>query len=191
MNTLTKDLQDTIKHEMIRGYYNEDGEKQYPKLTEAAEWHKVSYDSLKQKARTWNWRQKRENYKKKVRRKVAEKKRDEEFSESEAEAIVVEDYKFNQAANKLRRAAVQELDRIIGGKVTQSVGYHVMNIGKALESAQKISKTAAGEPSEISETNVKSEGKYEVTKKLICSKEHINHELSVLNAASEAQGCNK
>lgn len=190
-NTLTPEIQNKIEEDMVRGYYNEEGIKTYPKLTEAAEWYNVSYDSLKQKARTWNWKQRRKNYQNKVKRKVAEKKKDEEVSESEAEEIVVNDYKFNQAANKLRRAAVKELDNILDGKITKSVGYHLMNIGKSLESAQKISKTAAGEPSEISETNVKSKGKYEVTKKIICSKDHIDHELSVLNAASEAQGCNK
>lgn len=190
MNTLTEEIQDKIKHDMIYGYRNDDGEKQYPQLKEAAEWYKVSYGSLKQKARKWGWKQKRKDHQSKVERLVAEKKKSEEISESEAEEIVVDDAKFNKAAVKLRRAAVKELDNIIGGNVTKSVGYHLMNIGRALESAQKISKTAAGEPSEYTESQIKGEikGRYEVTKSLICSDEHIKNEMRLLNAAGKAQG---
>lgn len=174
---------------MIYGYKDDEGKKVYPTLKDAAKWYKVSYDSLKQKARKWNWKQKREDHKVKVARKVKEKKESERISESEAEDIVVNDSEFNDAANKLRRAAVKELDRIIDGSVNKSVGYHLMNIGKALESAQKVSKTAAGEPSEITSVQGDIHGRYEVTKSLICSDEHIQHEIGVLDAAGKAQGC--
>lgn len=189
MKTLTTQIQDKIKNDMIYGYRNEDGEKQYPTLKQAANQYQVSYDSLKQKARKWQWKQKRKDYLTKVKRKVEEKRKSEKLSESEAEDIVVEDVKFNNVANKLRRAADKELDRIIDGSVNKSVGYHLMNIGKALESAQKISKTAAGEPSEITSVQGDIHGRYEVTKSLICSDEHIQHEIGVLDAAGKAQGC--
>jgi hypothetical protein len=152
-NTLTKELCETIKHDMIYGYKDKEGTKKYPKLTEAAKWYNISYDALKQKAKDWKWRQKREDYKNKLARKLAEKRESEKLSESEAEEIIVNDSKFNNVANKLRRAANKELDRIINGEVNQSIGYHLMNIGRSLESAQKVSKVAAGEPSEISKVD--------------------------------------
>lgn len=154
-NTLTTPIQNKIKHDMIYGYLDDDGKKTYPTLIDASKWYIVSYDSLKQKARKWNWKQKKKDHIDRVRRKVEEKKKSEKISESEAEAIVVDDVRFNRAANKLRRAAVLELDNILSGDLHRSVGYHLMNIGKALESAQKISKTAVGEPSEISSVNQK------------------------------------
>lgn len=147
---LTKELQEQIKDDLIFGYYNKNGEKQYPTVKNASEHYNISYESLRKITGKWNWKQKRQDHINKVNRKVQEKKKSEEISETEAEEIVVDDVKFNKAAVKLRRAAVQELDNILNGNVTKSVGYHLMNCGKALESAQKISKTAAGEPSEIS-----------------------------------------
>lgn len=205
-NILTQVLADQIKIEMIRGYYDKEDKKIYPTLKQAAEWHNTSYDSLKQKARKWSWKKKREDYKRKVSQKVAEKKETEKISDLEAEEIVVDDLKFNNAATLLRRAATKEIQKILDGdqilkvlddgtiiKGVKSGGYQLMNLGKALESAQKISKTAAGEPSEITktETDLKSEGRYTVTSNLICSDKHINHEVEVLNAVSKAQGCHK
>lgn len=205
-NILTQKLADKIKIEMVRGYRDDDGKKQYPSLKEAAEYHEINYDSLRQKARKWNWKQRREDYKKKVSQKVREKKENEEISDLEAEEIIVDNIKFNNAATLLRRAATKEIQKILDGdqilkvlddgtiiKGVKSAGYQLMNLGKALESAQKISKIAAGEPSEITknETDVRSEGKYTVTRSIICSEDHINHEIEVLNAASKAQGCNK
>lgn len=148
---LTENTLDTIKDDLIFGYHNNNGEKQYPNVKEAAKWHKVSYDSLRKRTGKWNWQQKRQDHIDKVNRKVAQKKKEEEISETEAEAIIVEDAKFNLAANKLRRAAVKEIENVLNGTTYRSVGYVLMNIGRALESAQKISKTAAGEPSEISQ----------------------------------------
>lgn len=64
-----------------------------------------------------------------------------------------------------------------------------------LERLIKTGLLIQNQPTDISEQNgsVKHEltGKYEVTKKIICSPEHIEHELAVLNATGEAQGCNK
>jgi hypothetical protein len=155
---------------MIHGYRNEDGVKEDPTLKGSAEYYNVSYGSLKQHARNWNWKEKRKDYKLQVDRKVAQKKRSEKLSESEAEEIVVEAFKFNKTANKLRRALDNELDKIIEGKVElyslkdgtpvlgtpRNAAYLLMNVGKGLESAQKVSLTAKGEPSEISkvEANV-------------------------------------
>ena len=207
--TLTKKLLQKIDNELVRGYRDEDGKKVYPGVKDAAEWHNVSYASLRKEVGKLNWKQRRTDYINKVNKKVEEKKQknDEEISEAEAEGIVVEDHLFNQAANKLRRATVKEIEKIIDGEVVlfitkegveikgvpKNALYHLMNAGKALESAQKVSKTAAGEPSEITknESSVKSEGRYEVTRRIICSKEHIDHELEVLNAASKAQGLDK
>lgn len=169
MNTLTQETRDKIKHDMVYGYYDDNGKKQYPSLKAAAEWYDVSYDSLKQYAKDWRWKQKRKDHQARVHRKVAEKKKSEELSESEAEEIVVDDAKFNKAACKLRRATVLEIEKIIDGKIylyslkdgtsvygtPRNATYMLMNAGKALESAQKISKTAAGEPSEISKVEGK------------------------------------
>ena len=152
-NTLTEKLRKIIKEDMIHGYRNENGEKIYPKLTEAAEWYKVSYESLKQYAKDWKWRQKRKDYQAKVLRKIAEKKKSEELSETEAEAIVVDDIKFNRTANSLRRAVDNELKNLEENKVKGNISYFLMNLGRALESAQKVSKTAVGEPSEIIKTD--------------------------------------
>lgn len=204
METLTDELLEQIEDDMVFGYLDEQGLKAYPTLKESAEWYNVSYESLRQKARKWNWKQRRQEHIQKVNRKVRQKKKSEEISEVEAEAIVVDDAKFNKAATKLRRAAVKELEDILEGNQVLKVlddgtiirgkkaaAYQLMNIGKALESAQKISKTAAGEPSEITQNTIQSQGKYEVTKRIICSPKHIEHELSVLNAAGKAQGCSK
>jgi hypothetical protein len=209
--SIPDDIAESIEEDMIFGYEDEDGNKQYPTLKSSAEWYEVSYDVLRQLAKSWQWRQRRKDHRKEVSQKVEEKKKSErlcdEKSESESEAIVMDDFRFNKAANKLRRATSIEIDKIINGKVylyslkdgtpiygtPKNAAYLLMNLGKALESAQKISKTAVGEPSEIikTESNVKSEGRYTVTERLICSQEHINHEVEVLNAASKAQGCNK
>jgi hypothetical protein len=185
-NTLTKELANKIKIVMIRGYYNEKGNKEYPTLKKASEWYNVSYDYLKQKAAKGKWTQKRKEYQQKVAQKVAENK----GIVIEAEAIVVNDIEFNEAAELLRKASVQEINHIYTnpGSV-KSPGYQLMNLANALEKAQKISRLSAGEPSEITknETQLQSQSRYEVTKRLICSKEHIEHELEVLNATSKAQ----
>lgn len=165
-NTLNSDIAEKIENDMVRGYRDDDGEKVYPTLKDASEHYNVSYDSLKQKARKWNWKQRREDYKRKVSQKVAAKKKDEEISDLEAEEIIVEDIKFNRAANLLRRAATREIQKIFDGdqilkvlddgtviKGVKSAGYQLMNLGKALESAQKVSKLAAGEPSEITKSD--------------------------------------
>jgi tRNA nucleotidyltransferase (CCA-adding enzyme) len=173
---ITEKLLETIDRDLVRGYRDEEGNKIYPKVKEAAEWYKVSYNTLRRKVGPLNWEQRRKDYVAKVRTKVAEKKQrnDEEISEAEAEAIVVEDFDFNEAANKLRRAAVKEIEKITDGKLVVAVtkegglifgtpknaAYYLMNAGKALESAQKISKTAAGEPSEISKVEGKTENTY-------------------------------
>lgn len=207
--SISDQLAETIEEEMIFGYKDKDGNKQYPTLKSSAEWYKVSYDVLRQLAKEWNWRKRRNDHNQKVKKKVAAKKKSEERSEDEAEAIVVDDYRFNKAANKLRRAAVKEIEKIADGELVigvtkegekilgtpKNAAYYLMNAGKALESAQKISKTAAGEPSEINETRSNGQmelsGKYEVTKRIICSPPHIEHEIEVLNAIGKAQGIDK
>lgn len=162
-------LAERIEQEMIFGYKDENQTKQYPSLKSSAEWHSVSYDALRQLARGWNWKQKRKDHQHKVSQKVKEKRKSEDISESEAEEIIVNDFKFNDAANKLRRAASLEIDKIIDGKIylysdkngvpvfgtPKNAGYILMNLGKALESAQKVSKISAGEPSEISKVEAK------------------------------------
>jgi len=161
-------LAERIEQEMIFGYKDENQIKQYPTLKSSAEWHDVSYDVLRQLARRWNWRQKRKDHKKKVSQKVKEKRKSEEISESEAEEIIVDDFKFNRSANKLRREADKQLELLGKGEVVLKVledgtlitgrpsnaPYQLMNIGKALESAQKVSKIAAGEPNEISKKQI-------------------------------------
>lgn len=206
-NKITKKLLQKIDNDLVRGYRDNEGKKVYPEVKDAADWYNVSYASLRKKVGKLNWQERRKDYIRKVNKKVEDKKQqnDEEISEAEAEAIVVEDYQFNEAANKLRRATVKEIEKIIDGKVVlfvtkegveikgvpKNAAYQLMNAGKALESAQKISKTAAGEPSEINETKhsggIKSTGKYEVIKKIICSPPHIQHELEVLNAVSKTR----
>ncbi len=190
-NTLTPEIADKIKQDMIYGYHDNEGKKTYPKLTDAANWYKVSYQSLKKKAGKWKWKQKREDHIAKVNRKVAEKKKSEELSESEAEEIVVNDAKFNDAANLLRRATVQEIQNIMDGTADfkGGIGYQLMNCGRALESAQKISKTAAGEPSDIQKVQgqIDTEHRYKHTIEMIGSDEFREQELGVLVAISEKQ----
>lgn len=165
--SITNTLAETIEQEMIFGYIDEQGTKQYPTLKTSAEWYKISYDALRQLAKEWNWKQRRKDHQLKVSQKVAEKRKSEEISENEAEAIIVNDYQFNKAANKLRRAAVIEIDKIVEGKVflysakdgtpvygtPKNAAYLLMNLGKSIVDAQKVSKIAAGEPSEITEQN--------------------------------------
>lgn len=204
---LTQDLLDKIEKEMVRGYRDEEGTKHYPNLKQAAEHHEVSYDALRQKARKWKWKVRRQEYQAKVHRKVEEKKDIEKMSDLEAEKIVVEDIKFNKAANLIQRAVTKTAELILNGDaviavtkdgdvirgIPKNAAYQLMNLGKALEAAQKVSKTAAGEPAEINETRNKSrmefEGRYTYTKRLICSRDHIQHEVGVLHAAGKVQGC--
>ena len=124
-----------------------------------------------------------------MNRKVQEKKRksDEEISELEAEAIIVEDIKFNRTANKLRRVTDKQSDLLDKGEVVLRVledgtmvtgrpsntPYQLMNIGKALESAQKVSKIAAGEPSEISQVEEKNISNNELLDENGNEQEHI------------------
>ena len=177
---------------MILGYYDEDGKKQYPTLKGSAEWYNVSYDSLKKIAPTWKWKDRRKDHTSKVARKTAQKKKSEEISESEAEEIVVENFKFNRTANKLRRALDIEIDKIIEGKIylytdkatgedilgtPRNAAYLLMNIGKALVDAQKTSLTANGEPSEIS----KMEGTFESNVDLLNDPEYIQSKAKAMD----------
>lgn len=188
--TLSEELREKIKDDLIFGYYDDKGKKQYPTVKEAAKWYKVSYDSLRQSAAKWNWKKEREDHINKVHRKVTEKKK-EEISESEAEKIVVDDANFNKAANLLRRATVQEIQNIMDGTADfkGGIGYQLMNCGRALESAQKISKTAAGEPSDIQKVQgqIDTEHRYKHTIEMIGSDEFREQELGVLVAISEKQ----
>ena len=65
---------------------------------------------------------------------------------------------------------------------------------KSVSDVDKIVKLALllqDEATDKTETKIQSEGKYEVTKRIICSPEHIKHEVEVLHATGKAQGCNK
>lgn len=173
-NKITKELLEKVEDDLVHGYIDEEGNKVYPEVKDAAEWYNVSYATLRKKVGKLNWQQRRTDYKAKVNRKVQEKRRknDEEISEAEAEAIIVEDYKFNKTANKLRREVDRQLDLLDKGEVVIKVledgtlikgrpsntPYQLMNLGKALDAAQKVSKVAAGEPSEISKVEGKIEG---------------------------------
>lgn len=170
---ITEKLLETITNELIRGYRDKEGTKIYPTVKEAAEWYNVAYSTLRIKVGKLNWKQKKADYQTKVKQKVEAKKKqnDEEISEAEAEAIIVDDYQFNEAANKLRRATVKEIEKILNEEVVlfvtkegvkikgvpKNAPYQLMNAGKALESAQKVSKTAVGEPSEITTFTSKQE----------------------------------
>lgn len=190
-NPLTSKLRDQIKDEMIYGYRDNNEKKCNATLKGSAEYYNISYGSLKQYAKDWNWKEERKKHNAKVARKVREKKKSEEISESEAEEIVVNDAKFNDAANLLRRATVQEIKKIMAGTADfkGGSGYQLMNCGRALESAQKISKTAAGEPSDIQkvEGQINNEHRYKHTIEMIGSNEFREQELGVLVAISEKQ----
>lgn len=176
--SIPDEVSERIEEDMVFGYEDKEGKKQYPTLKSSAEWYEVSYDVLRQIAKTWNWRQRRKDHQLKVSQKIKEKKKSErlcdEKSEAEAEAIVVDDYRFNKAANKLRRVTVKQIEKIEKGEVylysdkegnpvygtPKNASYLLMNCGKSLESAQKVSKTAAGEPSEIKKVEGKVENTY-------------------------------
>lgn len=178
-NKLTDKLLKTIDKDLVRGYRDNEGKKIYPEVKDVAKWYNVSYGTLRKKVGKLNWQDRRTDYINKVNTKVQEKKErnDEEISDAEAEAIVVQDYHFNESANKLRRATDKEIDKIINGEVylytdkdgnpvygtPKNAPYQLMNAGKALESAQKISKTAAGEPSEISRIQSNQNVKLDIT----------------------------
>jgi hypothetical protein len=163
-NDITPELEDAIELEMIHGYRDEDGKKKFPTIKSSAEWYNVSYDSLRKIAGKWDWKEKRKTESSKVARKTAQIKKSEEIRASEIEEIVVENFKFNKTANKLRRALDIEIDKIIEGNIylytteggetvygtPRNAAYLLMNLGKSLVDAQKVSLTAKGEPSEIS-----------------------------------------
>ena len=167
-NTITKALLNTIKYDLIYGYRDENAKKIYPTVKEAAEWYNVSYDSLRRPAGKWNWKQKREEEKKKISQKIKEKQKSEEICESEAELIVVNNAKYNDAGNLLRRATVIEIQKILDGEVvlytlkdgTEIKGvprnalYLLSRAGHSLESAQKVSMIAAGETTERSKLEI-------------------------------------
>ena len=50
--TISDDVAERIEEEMVFGYNDEDGTKQYPTLKSSAEWYEVSYDYLRQLAKT-------------------------------------------------------------------------------------------------------------------------------------------
>lgn len=164
-STIPAELQTTIKKGMIQGYKDDEGTKIYPSLKDTAKYYKISYDALRQLAKDWNWKQERQIYKDQVHRKYLEKKKSEEMSEAEAEELVIKDKEYNDTASKLRNTIDSEITRIAEGKiflyfnkksgepvygVPKNAAYLLMNLGKALESAHKTAKLAAGEPSEIS-----------------------------------------
>ena len=146
-NTLTEKIRNKIKDDLIYGYTDEDGQKTYPTVKEAAEWYNVSYDSLRRKAGKWKWKQKRKDHINKVAQRVAEKKKSEEICETEAEDIIKSDHRFQNAGEKLRRVINQKLDMmqtdLDGGNYVKA--YDLKMIGDALKSAQEVVKIAQGE----------------------------------------------
>jgi hypothetical protein len=65
---------------------------------------------------------------------------------------------------------------------------------KSVSDVDKIVKLALllqDEATDKTETKIQSEGKYEVTKRIICSQEHIDHELEVLNAVNKTREIDK
>ena len=166
-NAITEAILNTIKYDLIYGYRDEDGKKIYPSVKDASEWYNVSYDSLRRPAGKWNWKQKRKDEQRKISQKVKEKEKSEQICEAEAEAIIVNNAKYNDGANLLRRATVIEIQKIIDGEVVlyttkegdvkgvpRNALYLLHMGGKALESAQKVSMTAAGETTERSKLEI-------------------------------------
>lgn len=160
---IPKEILEEIKIKIIQGYYDENGKKIYPSLKEAARLYDVSYRALREEAPSWNWREERRKYQSEVARKIREKKDPDLLSDVESILIVVNDVEFAKTASKLREAVNKQLDKIIGGETGKSTSYHLMNLGKALESAQKVAKTAAGEPSNIQQVRAAQDVKLDIT----------------------------
>ncbi|UTB32732.1 MAG: hypothetical protein NKF70_00130 [Methanobacterium sp. ERen5] len=168
-STISQDLQDEIKKGMIQGYKDNEGTKVWPTLKKSAKYYNISYDALRQIAKDWDWREERKKWKIYVHRKSLEIKKnmgkceDESACEAEAEELVINDIAYNSSASRLRVAVDLEVTRIIDGNcylystkdgnpvygVPSNAAYRLMNLGKSLESAQKVAKLAAGEPSDI------------------------------------------
>lgn len=176
---------ETIRKQYIQGIRQENGDKTYPTLQELCNTHGCALGTIGDRAKKEEWKTQRRKFSERIRKKVDEKK-----SEIEADDIVESDAKFESTGEKLRKLVDKKIN-IFLDTPRDVRAYDIKNLGDALRSAQEVVKTAQGEPLEINETNLRSEGKYEVTKKIICSPPHIDHELGVLRAASEAQGCNK
>ncbi len=60
---------------------------------------------------------KKEDKQRKISQKIKEKQKSEQICEGEAEPIIVNNAKYNDAGNLLRRATVIEIQKIIDGEV--------------------------------------------------------------------------
>jgi len=167
-----------IKKDYVQGIADEEGLKKFPTYKKLAEKYNTTEGTIKNVGGPEKWSAKRKSYKVNVTKKALEKKSQgkvtsknidnnevEEAAEFDAESIVQSDELFNGTGEKLREAVDTEIDRIVEGKiylystkngpvygVPRNAAYLLMNLGKALESAQKVTKTAFGEPSNIEET---------------------------------------
>lgn len=57
---ITEKLLQQIDNDLVRGYRDEEGKKQYPDVKEVAEHYNVSYNTLRRKVGKLNWKQKEE-----------------------------------------------------------------------------------------------------------------------------------
>lgn len=175
-----------IKEEYIYGTINDEGKTLFLSYSKLADKYKVHESAIKRAAAPERWPKLRKDYRTKTELKVVEKK-----SEVSAENIVRSDDKFENAGELIRRVGVKKLEQIESEiddkKFVRSID--IMNAANSVRIGQEIVKTAQGEM--LGKIGVEQSGRYEVTKKLIGTNEHINHELGVLNAISKKQDQNK
>jgi hypothetical protein len=147
-NTENKVKIQQVKEALIYGEINEKGKRTYPSLKAACEKIGANYDSVRHQVKVKDLKEERARVKAEMDAAIKKEKSDHQTEES-----VIGDDKFKKDADLLRIATTLKIQKIKddldnGFDVSS---YHLMNAGKALESAQKVYKTAVGEPSDISQ----------------------------------------
>jgi hypothetical protein len=175
-----------IKEEYIYGTVTEDGPIIFQSYAKLAEQHQTSESAIKRAGRDGKWKKLRDEHRAKTKLKVNEKK-----SEFAAAKSVQSDDKFENTFELGRIIGKMQLERykahLEKDEENFISGYHFKCIIDGIKAAQEGIKTALGEPSDYSHVQGEVKGRYEVTKSLICSDEHIMNELRLLNAAGRAQ----
>ena len=179
---------ETIKRQYVRGIKKDDGTKTYPSYEDLSTLHGPSKSTISSHSSNdpdGPWEEQRERYLKKVEQKTEEKQ-----SEIEASNIVEDDLQCESLGRKLIKIVSKKLDQL--DKKLDSdewvSGIEILNTSSAARNAQEIIKTSQGEPSDVQQIQGRVEGRYSVTMSLICSDEHIENEMRLLNVVGKAQG---
>ena len=99
------DVVGELKNDFLYGVFNEENIKKFPTLKVLSEKYNVSYATLRERSAKEKWSSQKEDVKKKIDKKVKEKK-----SNYEAEKIVKIDSEYESAFSKLRKKTVKAID---------------------------------------------------------------------------------